>query len=109
MPWSYLLLAIFALLVFTNSIACEIGLIPLHDHPRQVEQPYGHDISLHGTPDQAENPGKWVVRIADVPIGLETLAGIQNPGHKLFIYYSKNSMVSSGRTSAPMSQKLING
>lgn len=70
---------------------------------------YGKNISLHGTPLQIEKLRHWIGQIAAVPKGLDTLIEIQKTGHKLFIYHSTYSMVSSGRTSAPVSQNLING
>ena len=86
-----------------------IGLVPLHSFSEQENKSYGKNISLQGTPAQIENLRKWITQIAQVPKGLDTLVKIQQSGHKLFIYHSTYSMVSSGRTSAPVSMNLING
>ncbi len=89
--------------------AFSIGLVPLHALSEQSNKKYGKNISLHGTPDQIAKLRKWMAQIAAVPKGLDTLIKIQQSGHKLFIYHSVYSMVSSGRTSAPASANLING
>ena len=52
---------------------------------------------------------RWLEQIASVPKGYETLVSIQESGHKLMIFHSHQSMVSSGKASAPMSSNLING
>lgn len=92
-----------------TSFAFGLGLVPLHSFQDQVDKAYGKNISLHGTPQQIEKLRKWIAQIAEVPKGYDTLVQIQNSGHKLFIFHSTFSMVSSGRTSAPASDKLING
>lgn len=92
-----------------NAHAFSIGLVPLHSLHSQADQPFGKNISLHGTPAQIKKLRKWLGQIARVPKGLDTLIKIQQSGHKLFIYHSTFSMVSSGRTSAPASANLING
>ena len=86
-----------------------IGLVPLHELQDQGNKRFGKNISLHGTPEQIKKLRNWIYQIAEVPKGLDTLVKIQQSGHKLFIYHSTYSMVSSGRTSAPASQNLING
>jgi len=89
--------------------AFSIGLVPLHSLSAQENKKYGKNISLHGTPEQIAKLRQWIAQIATVPKGLDTLIKIQQSGHKLFIYHSIYSMVSSGRTSAPASGNLING
>lgn len=89
--------------------AYDIGLVPLHSSTSGLQKSYGKNISLHGTPHQVANLRKWLQTIASVPKGLDTLIQIQQSGHKLFIFHSIYSLVSSGRTSAPASNNLING
>lgn len=103
--FTYILL----LSVASQSSAFDIGLVPLLDTPSTAGAEYGKNISLHGTPAQVKKLRTWIERIAEVPKGRDTLIGIQQSGHKLFIYHSVFSMVSSGRTSAPVSNNLING
>ncbi len=90
-------------------LAFGIGLVPLHSLNEQIDKEYGKNISLHGTPEQIKNLRKWINQIATIPKGLDTLIEIQNSGHKLFITHSVYAMISSGRTSAPVSENLING
>jgi hypothetical protein len=92
-----------------KAFAFSIGLVPLNSFTEQQGKSYGKNISLHGTPEQIDNLRKWLTQIASIPKGLDTLIQIQESGHKLFIYHSIYSMVSSGRTSAPASDNLING
>lgn len=109
MKLNSLLLNIVLLLSVNSLQAFDIGLVPLHSHAEQVEYPYGNNISLHGTPTQIDNLKKWIKIIASVPKGLDTLIQIQNSGHKLFYFHSPFSLISSGRTSAPVSSNLTNG
>jgi hypothetical protein len=104
-----LLVVLSGLLWPLTALAFDIGLVPLHSVNEQVNKEYGKNISLHGTPQQIKNLRKWIAQIASIPKGLDTLIQIQNSGHKLFIFHSTYAMVSSGRTSAPVSQNLING
>ena len=103
------IIAVIFLLVSLGSQAFDIGLVPLHSFAEQVDRPFGKNISLHGTPQQVEKLRNWIAQIASVPKGLDTLIQIQNSGHKLFIFHSEYSLLSSGRTSAPASANLING
>lgn len=92
-----------------TGFAFGVGLVPLHSFQQQVDKEFGKNISLHGTPQQIGKLRKWIEQIAQIPKGYDTLIQIQNSGHKLFIFHSTFSMVSSGRTSAPASDRLING
>lgn len=103
------LIAVIGLFVPSIALAFGIGLVPLHATNEQIDRAYGKNISLHGTPEQIKNLRKWIDQIATIPKGLDTLIQIQRSGHKLFIFHSVYSMVSSGRTSAPASDNLING
>ncbi len=103
------LCVVIALWLPIKVFAFAIGLVPLHALDSQHSRPFGSNISLHGTPAQIKKLRKWIGQIAAVPKGLDSLIQIQKSGHKLFIYHSSFSMVSSGRTSAPASQNLING
>lgn len=105
-----LILAAVSGLFFPSCVlAFDIGLVPLHASSEQIDREYGKNISLHGTPEQIKNLRKWINHIAEIPKGLDTLIQIQQSGHKLFIFHSVYSMISSGRTSAPVSANLING
>lgn len=109
MQSSKLIIALFCLVVSFQANAFDIALVPLHSLTSKIDKPYGKNISLHGSSEQVNKLRQWIEQIAQVPKGLETLIQIQNSGHKLFIYHSAYSMISSGRTSAPASDKLING
>ncbi len=103
------IIAVILLMASFGSKAFDIALMPLHSFAEQIDKNYGKNISLHGTPQQISKLKYWLSQIASVPKGLDTLIKIQNSGHKLFIYHSDFSLVSSGRTSAPASANLING
>ncbi len=89
--------------------AYDVGLVPMHEVTTEDNHFYGRNISLHGSQAQIERMRKWLQQIAAVPKGLETLMAIQDSGHKLFIFHSTPSMRSAGKTSAPVSENLING
>lgn len=89
--------------------AYDIGLVPLHDDPEQINLNWGNNISLHGSREQNEKVRSWLMEIAEVPKGLETLQAIENSGHKLFIFHSGYSVISSGKASAPATFALIDG
>jgi hypothetical protein len=97
------------LMVSTTVFGYDIGLVPLHEFSEQEGKPYGRNISLHGTPRQVRKMRGWLAQIAEVPKGYRTLVAIQESGHKLMIFHSHHSMISSGKTSAPMSSNLTNG
>ncbi len=103
------IIAVILLMASFGSKAFDIALMPLHSFAEQIDKNYGKNISLHGTPQQIKKFRKWLAQIASVPKGLDTLFKIQNRGHTLFIYHSDFPLVSSGRTSAPVSANLING
>ena len=97
------------LMVSTTVSSFDIGLVPLHDISSSERKSYGHNISLHGTPGQIAKMRRWLLQIAEIPKGYQTLVSIQESGHKLMIFHSADSMISSGKASAPMSSNLING
>ena len=97
------------LMVSVTVKSYDIGLVPLHEFSDQEGKTYGRNISLQGTPAQVRKMRRWLEQIASVPKGYETLVSIQESGHKLMIFHSHQSMVSSGKASAPMSSNLING
>ena len=97
------------LIVSTTVMSFDIGLVPLHEISDPERKPYGHNISLHGTPQQIRKMRRWLTQIAEIPKGYQTLVSIQDSGHKLMIFHSADSMISSGKASAPMSSNLING
>lgn len=89
--------------------AYDIGLMPLHEVTTEDNHYYGRNISLHGSEAQVDRMRKWLKQIASVPKGLQTLMAIQDSGHKLFILHSTSSIRSAAKTSAPVSENLING
>ena len=97
------------LMVSTTVSSFDIGLVPLHEFSEAEGKAYGCNISLQGSQCQVEKMRRWLNQIAEVPKGYETLVSIQQSGHKLLIFHSPRSMISSGRASAPMSSNLING
>jgi hypothetical protein len=105
---SWIILAA-GLMVSTVVLSYDIGLVPLHEFPDQEGKDYGRNISLQGTPEQIRKMRHWLEQIAAVPKGYRTLVSIQESGHKLMIFHSRRSIISSGKASAPMSSNLING
>ena len=97
------------LLISTTVWSYDIGLVPLHEFSEQDGKTYGRNISLHGTPRQIKRMRRWLTEIASVPKGHQTLAAIDHSGHKLLIFHSDHSIVSSGKASAPLSINLTNG
>ena len=105
---SWIILA--AGLMFSGVVlSYDIGLVPLHEFSEQEGKAYGRNISLQGTPHQIRKMRHWFEQIAAVPKGYQTLVAIQESGHKLMIFHSRRSIISSGKASAPMSANLING
>ena len=105
---------IFLLLLASTSFsslaaAFDVGLVPMHEIVTEDNHYYGRNISLHGSKSQVERMRKWLKQIAAVPKGMETLKAIQESGHKLFIFHHQPSIISAGKTSAPVSENLING
>jgi len=97
------------LMISSVVLSYDIGLVPLHEFSEQEGKTYGRNISLQGTPDQIRKMRHWIAQIAAVPKGYQTLVAIQESGHKLMIFHSRQSIISSGKASAPMSANLING
>ncbi len=97
------------LMVCTTASSFDIGLVPLHEISDPERKPYGHNISLQGSKKQVTKMRRWFEEIAAVPKGYETLVEIQKSGHKLMIFHSPRSMISSGKASAPLSSNLTNG
>lgn len=89
--------------------AYDVGLMPMHEVTTEDNHYYGGNISLHGSEPQVQRMRNWLKQIASVPKGLETLKAIQDSGHKLFIFHHRPSIISAGKTSAPVSENLING
>lgn len=87
----------------------DIGLVPLHEFDQRDGKTWGLNISLHASQLQVQRMRHWITQIAGVPIGMQTLEAIDRSGHKLIIVHSRYSMISSGKTSAPMSSALIDG
>jgi len=106
---SALLAAAAGLMLATSVRGFDIGLVPLHEFSEQEGKPYGQNISLQGSSRQVEKMRRWFEQIALVPRGYQTLVAIQQSGHKLIIFNSHRSVVSSGKASAPMTSNLING
>lgn len=106
---SALLAAAAGLMVVTTVHGFDIGLVPLYEFSEQEGKAYGQNISLQGSTRQVERMRRWFRQIASVPKGYQTLVAIQQSGHKLMIFNSHQSVVSSGKASAPMSSNLING
>lgn len=97
------------LMVCTTASSFDIGLVPLHEFSDQEKRAYGRNISLQGSSRQVAKMRRWLEQIAAVPKGYQTLVEIERSGHKLMIFHSPRSMISSGKASAPMSSNLTNG
>ena len=69
----------------------------------------GHGIVLVGTPSQVMRISAWLDDIFSVPHGRETLEAILNSGNQLTIRHSTWALDASGRTMAPVSDRLTNG
>ena len=70
---------------------------------------YGFKINLVGDLDAIMRFKRWIDIIAQVPAGINTLWAISESNHHLLIRHSHFSVISSGRTSAPMTKNLTNG
>lgn len=68
-----------------------------------------HNIVLKGSVSQKRRMTRWLNDIALAPKGYRTLKAIENTGHILTIKHSVAARLSSGRTIAPMTQKITNG
>ena len=76
---------------------------------RQTELYYGFGIVLRGTAVEVMRFKHWLDHIARVPKGIDTLWVISASRHRLTIEHSRHSVLSSGRTQAPMTMNLTNG
>jgi hypothetical protein len=66
-------------------------------------------LTLEGSPRQIMRLSRWLDEIIRVPIGRQTLKAIFDSGNQLTLRHSKWALPSSGRTLAPVSDRLING
>ena len=66
-------------------------------------------LILEGTPQQIMRISRWLDEINRVPIGRRTLEAILESGNQLIIRHSKWALQASGRTLAPVTDKLTNG
>ncbi len=70
---------------------------------------YGFKINLLGDSRAVMRFKRWIDIISQVPSGVNTLWAISQSKHQLLIRHSHFSVISSGRTSAPMTRNLTNG
>ncbi len=66
-------------------------------------------LTLEGSPHQIIRLSRWLDEIVSIPIGRQTLEAILDSGNQLTIRHSEWALQASGRTLAPVSDKLING
>ena len=66
-------------------------------------------IDLQGDARQQRQLNRWLMEIAQIPVGFSTLAAISRSHHQLTIKHSAAARLSAGRTIAPMTNDLING
>jgi hypothetical protein len=66
-------------------------------------------LVLEGTPQQIMRISRWLDEIVRIPIGRQTLEAILESGNQLTIRHSEWALLASGRTLAPVSDKLTNG
>jgi hypothetical protein len=66
-------------------------------------------LVLEGTPEQIMRISRWLDEIDRIPIGRQTLEAILESGNQLIIRHSSWALQASGRTLAPVSDKLTNG
>lgn len=67
------------------------------------------NIILQGDVKQKRQITRWLHDIAVVPKGYATLKAIESSDHILTIKHSITARISSGRTIAPMTEKITNG
>ncbi len=67
------------------------------------------NVILVGTKKQKQRLKRWLNDISVIPKGYITLQAIEKTGHTLTIKHSDAARLSSGRTIAPMTQKITNG
>ena len=66
-------------------------------------------LILEGSPRQIIRMSRWLDEIVAIPIGRQTLEAILESGNQLTIRHSEWALQASGRTLAPVSDKLTNG
>ncbi len=67
------------------------------------------NVILVGTKKQKQRLKRWLNDISVIPKGYMTLEAIEKSGHTLTIKHSVAARLSSGRTIAPMTEKITNG
>jgi Effector protein len=68
-----------------------------------------HALVLEGSPQQIMRLSRWLDEIDRIPVGRMTLEAILESGNQLTIRHSVWALQASGRTLAPVSDKLTNG
>lgn len=68
-----------------------------------------HALILEGSPQQIMRFSRWLDEILQIPIGRQTLQAIFASGNQLTIRHSEWALQASGRTLAPVSDRLTNG
>lgn len=71
--------------------------------------PSSYAVVLEGSPHQIMRMSRWLDEIVRVPIGRQTLEAIFESGNQLTIRHSDWALQASGRTLAPVSDRLTNG
>jgi hypothetical protein len=66
-------------------------------------------VVLEGSPQQVLRISRWLDDIVSIPIGEQTVDAILESGNQLTIRHSEWALQASGRTLAPVSDKLTNG
>jgi hypothetical protein len=102
------ILAVGMLLVATSATSASEQLSP-GSPAEDTELSYGFGIVLRGNLFEVMRFKRWLDRIARVPKGIDTLWVISASRHQLTIEHSRYSVLSSGRTQAPMTMNLVNG
>ena len=68
-----------------------------------------HALVLEGSPKQIMRISRWLDEIDKVPVGRQILEAILESGNQLTIRHSEWALLASGRTLAPVSDKLTIG
>ncbi len=98
------------LLLSSNQLSSASDLSDSHQTPQFTDSlHYGFKIDLRGDYRAIMRFKRWIDIIAQVPSGISTLWAISQSNHQLLIKHSHFSVISSGRTSAPMTRNLTNG
>ena len=66
-------------------------------------------LVLEGSPRQIIRMSRWLDEIVSIPIGRQTLEAILDSGNQLTLRHSEWALHASGRTLAPVSDRLTNG